>query len=81
MLSSSTARRPESEDSARERRIAAFLKESSAMRRYVLRELELRGPLLSRDIEDHSPTRRGAHRWYGERKIALILMMCRSTGR
>ena len=34
-------------------RIAAFLKENAAFRRYVLRELERRGPLLSREIEDH----------------------------
>ena len=31
----------------------AFLKENAAFRRYVLRELERRGPLLSREIEDH----------------------------
>jgi len=68
------------EDSVRERRIAAFLKESSAMRRYVLRELELRGPLLSREIEDHSTTRREAHRWYGERKMALMLMILADRG-
>ena len=44
-----------------ERRLIAFLKENAAYRRYVLRELEQRGPLLSREIEDHAPAEaRGA---------------------
>src|SRR5262249_42965942 len=51
------------EDNARERRIATFLKENAPIRRYVLRELEGRGPLLSREIEDHRTTRREAHAW------------------
>ena len=50
-------------------RIADFLKENAAFRRYVLRELERRGPLLSREIEDHAPTEREPHRWWGERKM------------
>ena len=37
--------------------IADFLKENASFRRYVLRELERRGPLLSREIEDHAPIR------------------------
>lgn len=68
------------EDNARERRIAAFLKENAAIRRYVLRELERRGPLLSREIEDHATTRREAHAWWGERKMALLLMLLNDRG-
>jgi uncharacterized protein len=68
------------EDNARERRIAAFLKEKAAIRRYVLRELELRGPLLSREIEDHATTRRAPHRWWGERKMGLMLMILADRG-
>jgi uncharacterized protein len=68
------------EDNARERRIAAFLKENAAIRRYVLRELERRGPLLSREIEDHATTRREAHPWWGERKMALMLMILADRG-
>src|SRR5262249_61391663 len=63
------------EDNARERRIAAFLKENATFRRYVLRELEQRGPLLSREIEDHAGHTREAHRWGGDRKMALMLMV------
>jgi uncharacterized protein YcaQ len=68
------------ENNAREQRIAAFLKENAAVRRYVLRELENRGPLLSREIEDHAATRREPHRWYGERKMALMLMILADRG-
>src|SRR5205823_11254518 len=49
-----------------------FLQENAAFRRYVLRELERRGPLLSRDLEDRS-TQRIDHRWYGNRYVGLML--------
>jgi uncharacterized protein YcaQ len=68
------------EDNARERRIAAFLKDNAAIRRYVVRELERRGPLLSREIEDHATTRREAHAWWGERKMGLMLMLLNDRG-
>ena len=57
-----------------------FLKENAAFRRYVLRELEQRGPLLSREIEDHRPTGREAHRWWGERKMGLMLGVLNARG-
>jgi uncharacterized protein YcaQ len=57
-----------------------FLKENAAFRRYVLRELERRGPLLSREIEDHRPSARQAHRWWGERKMGLMLGVLNATG-
>src|ERR671937_1424025 len=49
-----------------------FLRENAAFRRYVLRELERRGPLLSRDLEDRS-TKQIDHRWYGNRYVGLML--------
>src|SRR5919204_1943822 len=49
-----------------------FLQENAAFRRYVLRELERRGPLLSRDLEDRS-AKRIDHRWYGNRYVGLML--------
>jgi uncharacterized protein YcaQ len=57
-----------------------WLKEHAAFRRYALRELERRGPLLSREIEDHSSIRREAHRWWGERKLGLLLGILNSRG-
>jgi uncharacterized protein YcaQ len=59
---------------------ARFLKENATFRRYVLRELERRGPLLSREIEDHKPTGRAAHRWWGERKMGLMLGVLNAAG-
>ena len=63
-----------------DRRLREYLKENASYRRYVLRELERRGPLLSREIEDHTPTRREAHRWWGERKMGLLLGVLNTRG-
>jgi uncharacterized protein YcaQ len=67
-------------DRALDRRLIAWLKENASFRRYVLRELERRGPLLSREIEDHARTRREAHRWWGERKMGLMLGVLNARG-
>jgi len=67
-------------DRPHDRRLIAHLKENASYRRHVLRELERRGPLLSREIEDHAGTRREAHRWWGERKMGLILEVLCARG-
>ena len=46
----------------------------------MLRELERRGPLLSREIDDHKPTGREAHRWWGERQMGLMLGVLNARG-
>ena len=61
-------------------RATAWAKENASYRRYVLRELERRGPLLSREIEDHAPTKREAHRWWGARKMGLMLSVLNILG-
>jgi uncharacterized protein YcaQ len=63
-----------------DRRLIAFLKENAAFRRYALRELRERGPLLSREIEDAPGHRREAHRWWGERKMGLMLDVLAARG-
>jgi uncharacterized protein YcaQ len=63
-----------------DRRLIAYLKENASYRRYVLRELERRGPLLSREIEDHRGHAREAHRWWGERKMGLMLGVLNARG-
>jgi uncharacterized protein YcaQ len=68
------------ERNAREQRISAFLRENASFRRCVLRELERRGALPSREIEDHAGFRRQAHPWWGERKMALMLMILADRG-
>ena len=63
-----------------ERRGNEFLKENASFRRYVLRELERRGPLLSREIEDHASMQRERHVWWGTRKMGLMLDLLASRG-
>src|SRR5439155_21759271 len=64
---------------ARDRWRRDFLKRNAGFRRYLLRELEARGPLLSRELEDRSTPRRRKHSWYGSRHIAQMhdLLHCR----
>ena len=52
---------------------AQFLRENVAFRRYVMRELERRGPLLSRELDDRASGERVEHRWYGSRRVAIML--------
>lgn len=57
----------------KERWTHRFLAENRTFRRYVLREIEERGPLLSRELEDRSAGETRDHRWYGARKVGLML--------
>jgi hypothetical protein len=72
-------RRPASADSLA-RRYDRYLREHASFRRYVLRELEQRGPLLSREIADHAPSAREPHRWWGARKMGLMLEVLCARG-
>jgi uncharacterized protein YcaQ len=67
-------------DRGLDRRIIGWLKEHAAYRRYVLRELRERGPLLSREIEDAPNHRREGHRWWGARKMGLMLECLSARG-
>ncbi len=51
-----------------------FLTANRAFRRYVLRELERNGPMLSRDFEDLSVGEKRDHRWWGPRMVGLMLL-------
>ena len=57
-----------------------WLAENRSFRRHVLRELERRGPLLSREIEDHAGHRREDHDWWGARKMGLMLEILAAKG-
>jgi uncharacterized protein YcaQ len=57
-----------------------WLAENRSFRRYVLRELERRGPLLSREIADHRGLRREDHDWWGARKMGLMLEILAARG-
>jgi uncharacterized protein YcaQ len=65
-----------------ERRSAEFLKKNAKFRRYVLRELDERGPLPSRALEDRSvgPWGSGTGVWWGNRNVALMLEILHGLG-
>ena len=51
-----------------------FLKENAGFKRFLLRELERNGPMLSRELEhDAAPRSLASHRWWGSRQVALML--------
>ena len=58
---------------ASERWVRGFLAENRSFRRYVLRELERRGPLLSRELEDRAAGEPLDSRWHGSRRVSLML--------
>ena len=68
-----TMRRYPRGDLARPRYIREWLEQNAAFRRYVLRELRLRGPLRSRDLEDRAavPWRTGG--WNDGKSLARML--------
>jgi uncharacterized protein YcaQ len=63
-----------------ERRGAEFLETNARFKRHLLRELERRGPLLSREIEADLMISRDPHDWWGSRKVTLMLELLQSRG-
>ena len=64
----------------RHNNLNAYLKDHAAFRRYVLRELESRGPLLGREIETHPSKKFDDHVWWGTRQIGLMLQVLNIRG-
>ncbi|MDQ3660596.1 MAG: winged helix DNA-binding domain-containing protein [Actinomycetota bacterium] len=63
-----------------QRRGQDFLEENSAFRRYVMRELERRGPLLGRELDDPLQSSRPRHRWWGNRRVGLMMDILQARG-
>ena len=63
-----------------ERRGTEFLKKNAAFRRYVLGELERRGPLLSRELVDTSVRTWESGGWYGNRNVTVMLELLEGRG-
>jgi uncharacterized protein YcaQ len=63
-----------------EQRGTEFLRTNARFKRHLLRELEKRGPLLSREIEADLMVSRDPHDWWGSRKVALMLMLLEGRG-
>jgi uncharacterized protein YcaQ len=59
-----------------------WLAEHRPFRRYVMRELEQRGPLLSREIDTHrSRVGKDRHDWWGSRQMGLMLEILAAQGK
>jgi len=57
-----------------------FLAANARFRRYVLRELERNGPMLSRDLKDDLLPSYETHRWWGTRQVRLMLELLQARG-
>jgi uncharacterized protein len=64
-----------------QRRSTEFLKRNAGVKRYVLRELERRGPLLSRELEDRSVWGWESGGWTGARNVTEMLDILHGRGR
>ena len=64
-----------------ERRADEFLATNARYRRHVLRELERNGPMLSRELEDHSVRTFESGGWWGTRNVAVMLEILHGRGR
>ncbi len=63
-----------------EARGTEFLRRNASFKRHLLRELEERGPLLSREIEADLMVSRDPHAWWGSRKVTLMLELLEGRG-
>ncbi len=57
-----------------------YLEENARFRRYVLRELERNGPLLSRDLDPGPVADTGRHPWWGTGQLRLMLDVLQGRG-
>ena len=63
-----------------ERGEAEFMRTNARYKRFVLRELERRGPLLSRELDDDSIRTWKSHGWHGNRNVAVMLDILHARG-
>ena len=74
-------RRRRSRRYTHERWSAEFLARNVRFKRYVLRELERNGPMLSRDLHhETAPRPDEPHRWWGTREVTLMLEILHAYG-
>jgi uncharacterized protein len=66
---------------ASERMANEILRDHASLKRYILRELERNGPMLSRDLREHTRARRDEkHPWWGARNVSLMLQILNNRG-
>jgi uncharacterized protein YcaQ len=65
-----------------ERHADEWLRENAKAHRYIRRELERRGPLLSRELEDRtvSPWATNGSVWWGNRNVTIMLEILHGRG-
>lgn len=61
-------------------RVRGWLKANAAFKRYVLRELEGNGPMLSRQFEDRAKVRWPSSGWTGDRNVGRMLEFLCAAG-
>ena len=74
------ARRRRANTLKRDLWVRDFLRENAPFRRYILRELERNGPLLSRDFEHELMPAVESHRWWGNRQVRLMFDILAARG-
>jgi uncharacterized protein YcaQ len=67
-------------ETARARQIREWVRRNETMRRYILRELRRRGPLLSRELESHAVELWESSGWTGGRGTAQMLELLNARG-
>ena len=63
-----------------QRRVGAWLRDNESFRRYVLREIRRRGPLLSRDLEDRAVRPWPSSGWTKGRNVTQMLEFLGTRG-
>jgi uncharacterized protein YcaQ len=60
--------------------VREFLRANARLRRYVLREVERNGPLLSRDLKYDPPADAERHAWWGRGELRLMMELLAGRG-
>ncbi len=76
----SRMRRFPSGDTPWPRRVREWLRANASFRRHVLRELERRGPVVSRELEDRSRAPWKSTGWTGNRNVSQMLEFLNARG-
>jgi uncharacterized protein YcaQ len=74
------ARRRRYGPSKRDQWVRDFLSENARFRRYVMRELDRNGPLLSRDLKEDVAPGTERHTWWGRGALRLMLEILAGRG-
>jgi uncharacterized protein YcaQ len=57
-----------------------FMRDNAGLRRYILREVERNGPLLSRDLKEDLSASAERHAWWGRGPLRLMIDMLAGRG-